>query len=793
MVYLNAAATTIIGVMIFLASCVVSVFLNNFNGNWLYVQPFLLQKETDNNTHNHQWHQTSSKNEYLWMLVTQGCILLSSVWVMTGSGVSTAAAGGRQGSAAPVVQGFGNEKQAWRAFLIMNVSWYVLAIATAYHKEDSASRSRLDVFLAILGGKAAWPAMWNLALVLFPMQRFLPWLNNAHSGIAQQTRGTQLWHIWCGHACVVWLLLHTILLSCQYYIYRAEGNFHDWWILMTPYHAPIFTEGHVNFAGWISLGGLILLWVASRPFVKQPCYEVFFVGHIIGFLVFVFFANLHDYNVFFFLQPSLATHAVDWIILRRTSSFRVQIVLDMEGDECQPLEAEQEVKAIVRGSEPSFPVIQLSLPIPSSWPKLEPGMFVKLFTSSSSSTSTCSNGRSRRRLLRHLEPSHSFSIGHISADHFIIYIKNLGDWTNSLIIDHFKQCLLLPDRNDESVLEDDEPASPFPSTLSLNIEGPYGGFTWMPTLEACERRIFLVGGVGMAGMAPFLQTSPYPNDGSDRIYWWLNTTAEYQIMATLLRGVEHKTQIYITKEHEPSLRDSSISTSLITKTLSIKSNHRSFSHRTQPIRTKKDVSVVAALMGASTGLFLSMFLARLGCQNESYHIMLDLSGVGRYHTCSLFSRTGEKCVPCDTPDGAEAYENLSCCPSISCYYCFRGLPMMLSLLLVPLGVLFFSYAYRLFSQRLRQHELVPVTDTDATNDSPRESSSLSLPFSSYRPGGEVSTPKLDFIRPSVRSIIESLSMTSGTVVVVCGPRGFVRDVQEACPTTSRLLVVNHPS
>lgn len=811
------ANLTIIMMMFVVISSFFTVLLNSKIG-WLYVQPISLQKDAETQDNSYNWLIISSGNEYLWMLITQALILLTSIWSLTNGTASPSDANtGRQRSAAPVKKECCvEEKTAWQCFLMMNILWYLLALIGSAHRreggDDGAStRSQLDFLLGLLGGKAAWPAMWDLAMVLFPIQRFVPFIRHDWGVVAQQTRGTQLWHIWCGHACVMWLFIHALLLSCQYYFYRAPDGWHDWWILMTPYFATVYTEGHVNFAGWISFFGLILLWGASRPFIKQAYYEVFVTGHVIGFAVFVFFANLHDYCTLFFIQPALATHAIDWV-LRTEKNFQVHLDLDTAGNE--NMNAGDHDKVMIHGWSPCFAVIQLSLPIPLSWPKLEPGMVVKL-SSSCLKNSATTNQTPFSRCRERLESWHSFSISHVSLHHFTIYVKNLGDWTNALIHDHLfeKEHLLMSHGNNTSYhsntlfLDEYAPALPLPYSFSLTMEGPYLGSAHLPrTLNGYSRRIFLAGGVGMAGMAAFVQASANANCNNDRIFWWVNTFDEYKSMSALLLGVEPNAQVFVTGECQP-LTDGDTpmqsSSSHATNRIYVQSNIRFVSQHVEEKRVKDDILVIAALVGSFIGLFLSLFLARMMCAMESYIVgSTDASEGDSYKICTLFSLTGKKCVMCNNPHGTGFDDdNLSCCPSISCFYCFRSLPMILSFFLVPLGASVVSFGYKFISRRHQHLDVVPVSATDDTEavGSSHASNLPSMPpcfhsSESQEGGGEVAVPEfLKFGKPSISSIVEGLALDCSTVVVACGSEAFVSAVQKACPSSSRLLLVNHPT
>jgi len=120
-------------------------------------------------------------------------------------------------------------RQAFFFFLGLNVLWFILSIIPRWPKENTQTTQNTRM-LNMLGGTAAWPAMFNLAMVLFPVQRMLPLLEQGF-GLAVRNQALP-WHKWCGHALLLWLALHTILLSIDYAL--RSRSVHDWLTVMVP-------------------------------------------------------------------------------------------------------------------------------------------------------------------------------------------------------------------------------------------------------------------------------------------------------------------------------------------------------------------------------------------------------------------------------------------------------------------------------------------------------------------------------------------------------------------------------
>ena len=227
--------------------------------------------------------------EWSWIVVTSAILFLPNIWRLVGSSSRIKLRHSRA--------------NMLLVFVVVNVIWFILAL----------SRSIMEVkdivhLMELVGGKAAWPALFNLAVMIFPVKRTSEALDISHKDLT-------FCHIWAGHAILFWLVVHTVLLSIVYAIHTK--SLAGWLHLMVPFD-NLYTEGVVNFMGWIGLLSYILLWSTSLPWFRVRCYEQFRYLHLILSVLFILFSNLHDYNTLHFVQPGFAAWTAD-LVLRKWS------------------------------------------------------------------------------------------------------------------------------------------------------------------------------------------------------------------------------------------------------------------------------------------------------------------------------------------------------------------------------------------------------------------------------------------------------------------------------------------
>ena len=204
------------------------------------------------------------------------------------------------------------ENATFTLFLIANLLWMIVPLCQSMREQAADIPFSVKRTVEVVGGKAAWPALWNIAIVCFPVQRVSPVL----AAFGLSSKQAVAFHIWAANATLVWLLVHTILLSLVY-VWKTE-SLSGWLSLMLPYKL-YYTEGVVNFMGWVGLLFFLGIWVTSLPFVRRRYYETFRVLHWVFSALFLLGSNLHDYNTWFFIQPALIMMVTDFV-LRRYSS-----------------------------------------------------------------------------------------------------------------------------------------------------------------------------------------------------------------------------------------------------------------------------------------------------------------------------------------------------------------------------------------------------------------------------------------------------------------------------------------
>ena len=134
--------------------------------------------------------------------------------------------------------------KCWILFLLFNIIWLLAALYQPFYSLFQKESSLLR-YVEVVGGRAAWPAYWNLLFVLVPVQRVsslrhLLTLSNSSSSSSFSSHIEMIpYHIWAGYAIFFWLSLHTVLLSI---VYGMKNTWSQWWEKMIPFR-HYYTEG----------------------------------------------------------------------------------------------------------------------------------------------------------------------------------------------------------------------------------------------------------------------------------------------------------------------------------------------------------------------------------------------------------------------------------------------------------------------------------------------------------------------------------------------------------------------
>lgn len=185
---------------------------------------------------------------------------------------------------------------------------------------------------------------------------------------------------------------------------------------MLPYKM-YYTEGTINFMGWLGLISLVGIWVTSLPMFRQKfSYESFRIFHWMFSALFLLGSNLHDYNMCFFVQPAMIMMVTDYCLCR--NSFLTFSSLE-ETSACSSHMLQHKgmvhcFSSTVSGSTMAC----FTFSIPESWSVLQPGMHVLLTIP---------------RMSR-WQP-HPFSISQVNEERrtFTIHIKARGNWTKDVV------------------------------------------------------------------------------------------------------------------------------------------------------------------------------------------------------------------------------------------------------------------------------------------------------------------------------------------------------------------------
>lgn len=567
-------------------------------------------------------------------------------------------------------------------FLAMNLLWFSAAISEI---QFSFSAVKMVEFL---GAKAAWPGLWNLAFVVFPVKRSSEILALSH-------KDTLFLHIWAGQSVFFWLTVHTVFLSFAYAV-NYEYSVREWINVMVPSANSLYTEGVVNFMGWLGLAMFLLLWLTSRPWFRKHFYETFSFLHLVTAALFVFFSNLHDYNTIHFIQPAFAAWIAERLV-RRVSTVNVSVYHGLTSTSVTDgIQSNGGILAIsactTSGTNDLLPLVSMTMTLPPSW-NVVPGTVAFLYLKCPSISGW---------------QLHPFSISAIDTDNmtFSLHIKALGDWTNRFV-QQMSKFAIQPqsqhDSRDTCLTERNETGATCRShntaMFNMCIEGPYHSDLGAPS-DSDQKCLFLAGGVGLTGLSEVLYRR-HSRGQAIQLVWMLRTIEEMEFLAKdlldrlnpprdttriivfITRQKERHRSAQTVKVNHPQLLEANCSRlldgdqvaadSFMTFPTTIEESRRYPSMRT--------MTLVSLL-----GVAFSFLLARMICCNRTGR---DIESGKILHICSAVPRasTTTTCSNSCQQDGAP------CCTTPICFYCFRGLPVLFMLFLAPMVPFLFAKMY----------------------------------------------------------------------------------------------------
>ncbi|KAG7374293.1 FAD binding protein [Nitzschia inconspicua] len=383
--------------------------------------------------------------------------------------------------------------------LRMNILWYAAACIGPFFWYDDVNRFQLNFLelLNFLGAKAAWPALWNFSLfILFPIHRnassshtnsildmYLRMPNrtsieNVSGNLIKTKTDLRVVHIQSAIAAAFWLTVHAVFI---FIVYCCRANsFLDLLQKMIPMvlfvngkYALFYTEGIVNFEGWVACLMLLGLWITASKScgIRQKYFEAFEYLHILFAVGFLLFSNLHDYNTLLFAWPGLAGLMADrlWSMNLGNTSYRYCIPTAANNDymtrSSPPSGTEKVLVGMYQGTR-NLLRLTVNFPMTSninsdlrgleghqncnlSCPRAYAGMHFLVNDKSISS-----------------HQWHPISVASVDREQqtITLYVKDIGDWSNAFIEKWHQESN--EERGNREVL--------------LNLRGPFG-----PNLALC--------------------------------------------------------------------------------------------------------------------------------------------------------------------------------------------------------------------------------------------------------------------------------------------------------------------
>ncbi|EJK52797.1 hypothetical protein THAOC_27892 [Thalassiosira oceanica] len=245
-------------------------------------------------------------------------------------------------------------------------------------------------WLEHVGAKAGWPPLLNLTIIALPTERLSRMMDffyfDKSREIPTKTRLIRL-HMEASVDSAIFLAIHAVMLSVVYAV-RDREKFVEEMVPLTLF----YTEGIVNFMGWVACIFVFFLWMSARPRVLDNWYgSVFVPVHIGSAFCYLLASNLHDYSALMLAWPALA----EILSCRLMRIFSDRDVVNTRVQKVEHLDS----------------VVRIDAKLPSSWANsqmLWPGKHVFL-------------------------DGHPFSISSVDGDIFTLHIKGRGAWTNDLV------------------------------------------------------------------------------------------------------------------------------------------------------------------------------------------------------------------------------------------------------------------------------------------------------------------------------------------------------------------------
>ena len=251
---------------------------------------------------------------------------------------------------------------------------------------------------------------------------------------------------------------------------------------------------------------------------------------------------------------------------------------------------------------------------------------------------------------------HPFSVSSFGSDEFTLHVKARGYWTNNLI----------------RSVEDGT------KSRTVKVEGLYGSnLTPLSTAPTCC--VFVAGGIGVTGLAEAIHTC-VERRIPIQVIWIVHSSSLFEslgrellwtrrLLMSIQDGSSAKFEVYVTKnEPEGTLRQDFAVNRHVDISLS-----RSTSPTTS---TQAKLSPLVVALVVLVCMATSFYIARQLCCSQSTSPV----------TCGMANGLWtQKCRSCDMDAVRldDPGEELPCCRSEICYLCFRGLTVVLAVVVAP--------------------------------------------------------------------------------------------------------------
>jgi len=154
---------------------------------------------------------------------------------------------------------------------------------------------------SVIVKQTGWIVRLDMLVLLYPIPRsnFFQWLLREDFPVLVK------YHRWMGHGAIIVATVHSIGYLGYWVKYQGYDSMHrqatNW----------AKSGGVNNLAGVISMVGGWLIWLTCAPIIRRRWWNVFFINHIIGFLLFFLFAFMHRKDVAYWCAPSIIIYFLD--------------------------------------------------------------------------------------------------------------------------------------------------------------------------------------------------------------------------------------------------------------------------------------------------------------------------------------------------------------------------------------------------------------------------------------------------------------------------------------------------